>query len=84
MIGLGVAAAGTVVPPQLTDFGLYVSLNGQLDGKLNFMGNVSVRSSSLSSSFLVILINKLFFTPTPTGRSRLWANHVVRNWHTGP
>lgn len=42
VIALGMAAAGTVVPPRLTDFGLFAGMDAQLDGTLGLKGNVAV------------------------------------------
>ena len=50
VVGFGVVAAGTVVPPKITDFGLYASLDGSLNGTLTVDASASV-------SFGVIIIS---------------------------
>ncbi len=44
VVGFGVVAAGTVVPPKITDFGLYASLDGSLNGTLTVDASASVSS----------------------------------------
>ncbi|RDB30165.1 hypothetical protein Hypma_012365 [Hypsizygus marmoreus] len=46
VISLGVAAAGTIVPPKLTDFGLFVGMDATLQGTLALKGNVAGKADS--------------------------------------
>jgi hypothetical protein len=41
VIDIGAAAAGTIVPPKLSSFGLYAGLTAELDGKLKLTGSAS-------------------------------------------
>lgn len=54
VISLGVAAAGTVVPPKLTDFGIFAGLDAQLDGSLVLKGNIAVSFLFFFASFSTI------------------------------
>lgn len=42
VVTLGVAAAGTIVPPKLTDFGLFAGMDAQFEGSLEMKGNAAV------------------------------------------
>lgn len=44
MVTLGVAAAGTIVPPKLADFGLFAGMDAQFEGSLEMKGNAAVRA----------------------------------------
>ncbi|KAF5370996.1 hypothetical protein D9615_010020 [Tricholomella constricta] len=51
VITLGVAAAGTIVPPKLTDFGLFAGMDASLEGTLNLKGNVAAKADSGQLTF---------------------------------
>lgn len=42
LITLGIAAAGTIVPPKLTDFGVYVNMDADLTGSVTLKGAATV------------------------------------------
>ncbi|KAF7329620.1 hypothetical protein MKEN_00225000 [Mycena kentingensis (nom. inval.)] len=46
VVTLGVAAAGTLVPPKITDFSLIASLTADLNGELELTADLSVRNPS--------------------------------------
>ncbi|KAI0092175.1 hypothetical protein BDY19DRAFT_884355 [Irpex rosettiformis] len=46
VVGFGVVAAGTVVPPKVTDFGLFASLDGSLNGTLTLDASASATLDS--------------------------------------
>ncbi|GLB45261.1 putative expressed protein [Lyophyllum shimeji] len=46
VITLGVAAAGTIVPPKLSDFGLFAGLDASLQGTLGLKGNLAATADS--------------------------------------
>ncbi|KAF8064456.1 hypothetical protein FPV67DRAFT_223610 [Lyophyllum atratum] len=46
VVSLGVAAVGTIVPPELTEFGAFVGLDAQLQATLALVGNIAGRADS--------------------------------------
>ncbi|KAF8502654.1 hypothetical protein F5888DRAFT_1607718 [Russula emetica] len=45
-IGIGAVAAGTIIPPKITEFGLDFVLDGNVDAKFNVVANISGQVSS--------------------------------------
>ncbi|KAF5371015.1 hypothetical protein D9615_010015 [Tricholomella constricta] len=60
VITLGVAAAGTIVPPKLTEFGLFTGMDGTFGGTLDFKGHVTAKVET-SVTFLQVGILGLDF-----------------------
>ncbi|KAG6857113.1 hypothetical protein H0H87_009238 [Tephrocybe sp. NHM501043] len=60
-ITLGVATAGTIVPPKLSDFGLFAGLDATLDAKLGVKGNVAAKADSGEITFFEVGIPGLDF-----------------------
>lgn len=52
-IGYGIAAVGTVIPPTLSEFGIFASVDASLDGTLNIDANAAV-------SFLVKVFERRY------------------------
>ena len=48
-VAYGIAAAGTIIPPWIDDFGIFANLDAQLDGILNVNANANVRLPLLPS-----------------------------------
>ncbi|KAG5640821.1 hypothetical protein DXG03_006893 [Asterophora parasitica] len=46
VVTLGVAATGTIVPPELTELGVFTGLDAKLDATLNLVGNAKGRADS--------------------------------------
>lgn len=46
VISIGAAAAGTIVPPNLSEFGLFIGMNATFDGTLNLAGSASGTADS--------------------------------------
>ncbi|KAG5638044.1 hypothetical protein H0H81_002164 [Sphagnurus paluster] len=46
VVSLGVAAAGTIVPPQLTEFGVFTGLNANFDGTMSLKANAKGKADS--------------------------------------
>lgn len=44
---MGVTAVGTIVPPRMSEFGLFIGMDGQFDVALELKGNASVRIASM-------------------------------------
>jgi hypothetical protein len=47
VITLGLAAAGTIVPPNLSELGVFAGLDASLDGVLELTGDVDVRLNGI-------------------------------------
>ncbi|KAG5641231.1 hypothetical protein DXG03_005688 [Asterophora parasitica] len=45
-ISLGLAAVGTIVPPELTEFGAFVGLDADIRGSVSLVGNAAGRADS--------------------------------------
>lgn len=52
-LSYGLAVAGTIVPPKITQFGLVAGLDADLEGKLNLDILASVRYLIFSARFFV-------------------------------
>ncbi|KAF8073317.1 hypothetical protein FPV67DRAFT_1409522 [Lyophyllum atratum] len=61
VITLGVAAAGTIVPPKLSDFGLFAGMDASLEGTLGLKGNVAATADSGQITFFEVGIPGLDF-----------------------
>jgi hypothetical protein len=47
-VGYGIVAAGSLVPPKLSNFGLFASMNGSLDGVMTVNASATVRGFLLA------------------------------------
>ncbi|KAK7457234.1 hypothetical protein VKT23_010536 [Stygiomarasmius scandens] len=61
VISLGMAATGTVVPPKLDEFGVFVGLNADLTGTLELVGSASGTADSGKISLFEVGIPGLDF-----------------------
>ncbi|KAF8472215.1 hypothetical protein DFH94DRAFT_655780 [Russula ochroleuca] len=60
-VGLGAVAAGSLIPPSITEFGLTIALDGNVDANLSVVANISGQVSSPSITLFQIGIPGLSF-----------------------
>ncbi|ESK93406.1 hypothetical protein Moror_1817 [Moniliophthora roreri MCA 2997] len=53
VVSIGIAAAGTIVPPEFSEFGIFAGLDADLQGTLRLVGSASV-STSLSRNLAIV------------------------------